>query len=137
MSEQNVPSDESHEASAHVQTGNSAQCPPRYQLGGPQVEPEASCWLQLQPPVPCMFSEDALRDQVCEVIDRAIDDDGLEAWPGLTPKNPCYPTDPAILNTELEELIQLARLRDEPNQISNTPPIDTPPSSRLRASGCR
>lgn len=118
---------ESSEASDHAHPGTSANCPSRYQLWGPQVEPEASCWLQLDPHVPCMVSEDDVRDRVSTVIDQAIAHDGLVAWPGLTPENPCYPTDSAILNTELEELIQLARLRDEPNRISNTPPIDCPP----------
>ena len=132
MSEQGVPSDESVEASAHVDTGTPVNCPSRYELRGPQIEPEASCWLQLASPVPCMFSEDELRDQVEKVIDRAIDRDGLQPWTGLAPDEPCYPTDSATLNAELEELIQLARLRDEPNRISNTPPIDTPPELSLQ-----
>jgi len=127
MSEHDVPSDESFQPSAHAETGISAQCPPRYQLHGPQIEPEASCWLQLQHRVPCMFNENELRDQVKTVIDRAITTDNLKVWPGLASDKPCYPTDPTILNTELEELIQLSRLRDEPDRISNTPPIDTPP----------
>ena len=127
MSEQGVPSDESVEASAPVDTDNSVNCPSRYELQGPQIEPEASCWLQLAPRVPRMFSESELRNRVSRVIRRAINDDGLQSWTGLTPQNPCYPTDPDFLNAELEELIQLARLRDEPNRISNTPPIDTPP----------
>jgi hypothetical protein len=49
MSEQGAPSDKSVEPSGHVDTGISAQCPSRYQLQGPQIEPEASCWLQLDP----------------------------------------------------------------------------------------
>ena len=127
MSEQGVPSDESVEASAHVATGTPVNCPSRYELQGPQIEPEASCWLQLAPRVPCMFSEGELRGQVEKVIDRANAHDGLQPWTGLLSDKPCYPTDPATLKEELEELIQLARLRDEPNRISNTPPIDCPP----------
>ena len=78
-------------------------CTGKYALEGPQVEPEASYWLEC--PAPRVITLD-------ELIARTQDQ---TKYPDFFAK--AYPTDPKILKAEIEELIQLARLRDEPNAL--------------------
>lgn len=89
-----------------------AFCTGLYDLRGPQVEPEASYWLEC----------DVVGD--CPVP-RPIKVKELETkFPGgYTP----YPTNPVILRLEIEEIIMLGRLRDEPSIFGHEPP---PLSSR-------
>lgn len=101
------------------------KCEHPYALQGPQVEPEASCWLQAG--VPRVITEDDLRAQVEAVITRALDEDDLEAWPGFSAGDPKFPTDPTYLCAEIEELVQLSRLRDELGRISNVKEFEHPP----------
>jgi hypothetical protein len=110
-------------------------CPPQYRLRGPQIEPEASCWLR--PNVLRMISEAELNARVNAVIQQALTESDRQfwAWPELTAANPGHPTQATTINRELEEIIQLSRLRDEPNRLSNTPNIDNPaelPPQRVR-----
>src|SRR5215212_11648386 len=80
-------------------------CPPlpretRYQLPGPQVEPEASFWaLGPCPPLCTIRIEDLI----------TVTDD-----PTNPHYFPPYPTDPAVVRDEINELIELASLRDDP-----------------------
>lgn len=83
-------------------------CSGLYDLHGPQVEPEASYWLE------------------CGVVDgcpvpRPI---RLEELASKFPRGyPPYPTHPVILRLEIEELIMLGRLRDEPAIFGHEPPV--------------
>lgn len=71
----------------------------KYQLPGPQVEPGASHWLH------------------CFDLRMIAESDLLAAIPNPDP----YPTDRRILEGELQELIEMARLRDEPGMIGHAP----------------
>lgn len=84
-----------------------AFCTDLYDLRGPQVEPEASYWLE------CGVVGDC-------PVPRPITVKELETkFPGgYTP----YPTNPVALRLEIEELIMLARLRDEPAIFGHEPP---------------
>jgi hypothetical protein len=74
-----------------------------YRLPGPQVEPEASFWTIGACPVPCVIKIERLTE---------ITDD---------PHNHCYfppyPTDPDVVRDEIEELVELASLRDDPEAL--------------------
>jgi hypothetical protein len=81
-------------------------CPdpnPHYNLRGPQVEPEASVWTMCR--LPCIVRID-------ELVKRTDN-----------PQDPCYfppyPTAPEVVKDEVEELIELASLRDDPDAIYN------------------
>lgn len=80
----------------------------KYSLPGPQVEPEASFWTIGECPVPCVIKISRLTQ---------VTDD---------PKNPCYfppyPTDEAVVRDEVEELVELASLRDDPEAIFSSKP---------------
>lgn len=82
-------------------SGATGFCRNSYNLWGPQVEPEASYWLQC--PAPRTITE-------------------AELLGAVTPDP--YPVDNNILKGEIEELIQLARLRDEPNLIAHEPQVN-------------
>ncbi len=77
-----------------------------YELIGPQVEPGASYWNDC--PVPCPVSHD-------ELI--AITDDAQNSC-----YFPSYPTDPAVVQAEFEELQMLEGLRKDPTAIASTDP---------------
>jgi PAP2 superfamily len=76
-----------------------------YDLRGPQVEPEAGFWTINPCAVPCIV-------RIQDLLARTDD-----------PANPCffpdYPTDPNVLSGEIEELIELASLRDDPGALAN------------------
>src|SRR4051794_35260728 len=95
-----------------------AFCTGKYALHGPQVEPEASYWLEC--PAPRVITLD-------ELIARTQDQ---PTHPDFFADK--YPTDPLILKAEIEELIQLARLRDEPNALPHEPthPITVEPQQK-------
>ncbi|HYX26589.1 MAG TPA: phosphatase PAP2 family protein [Thermoanaerobaculia bacterium] len=80
-----------------------AFCTGKYALYGPQVEPEASYWLEC--PAPRVITLDEL---IARTQDKA-------QYPDFFMEK--YPTDALTLKAEIEELIQLARLRDEPGAI--------------------
>ncbi len=79
-----------------------------YSLPGPQVEAEASFWTIGECPAPCAIKISRLT---------SITDD---------PDSPCYfppyPTDAAVVQDEIEELIELASLRDDPDALFNSTP---------------
>jgi membrane-associated phospholipid phosphatase len=93
-------------------------CTGKYDLHGPQVEPEASYWLTC--PAPRVITLD-------ELIARTQDN---STYPDFFREE--YPTNPQILKAEIEELIQLARLRDEPNAFPHEPthPITVEPQQK-------
>jgi hypothetical protein len=76
-----------------------------YGLRGPQVEPEAGFWTINPCAVPC----------IVRIQDLILKTDN--------PDDPCYfpdyPTDPDVVSGEIEELIELASLRDEPGALAN------------------
>ena len=73
-----------------------------YDLRGPQVEPHASYWTECRPP--------------CVVTIGQILASGV-----AIPAYPLYPADP-IARDEIEELIELASLRDDPEAIFSKEP---------------
>jgi hypothetical protein len=83
---------------------------PTYKLPGPQIEPEASFWTIGKCKVPCVID-------ICRLT-RVTDDPN--------PNNPCFfppfPTDPAVVRDEIEELVELASLRDDPDALVSTKP---------------
>ncbi len=73
----------------------------QYRLRGPQVQPDASYWHSGACPSLCIVRpEDILN--VCPL--------------------PAYPNVPAAINNELEELYELASLRDDPSQVASFVP---------------
>ena len=78
----------------------------RYRLSGPQVEPGASYWNRC--PVPCTVSFEELT---------AVTEDSSSPH-FFEP----YPTDPAVVQREFAELIELERLRFDPTRIPSTIP---------------
>lgn len=76
-----------------------------YDLRGPQVEPEAGFWTINPCAVPCIV-------RIPDLLAKTDD-----------PANPCffpdYPTDPGVVSGEIEELIELASLRDDPGALAN------------------
>jgi membrane-associated phospholipid phosphatase len=77
-----------------------------YRLSGPQVEPGAAYWNFC--PTPCPVSVKELT---------ALTDD-----PTSPHYFPPYPTDIAIIQSELSELIELERLRYDPYRLASTQP---------------
>lgn len=73
-----------------------------YALPGPQVEPEASYWTQCQPP--------------CVITINEILTEGF-----TLPPYPIFPADP-VARDEIEELMELAALRDNPGAIFSKEP---------------
>ena len=82
---------------------------PEYALKGPQVEPEASYWNHCP----------QLRLVSIDELTRITDDPGN---PGYFPPypNPCTPDGEDIIQRELEELLELQRLRDDPCALENS-----------------
>jgi membrane-associated phospholipid phosphatase len=74
-----------------------------YALSGPQVEPGASYWLQCPVPRPIPLDE-LIR----------------ETGPGGRFEFPDFPRDPAVVQDEFRELVELERLRFDPNQVPST-----------------
>lgn len=83
-------------------------CPPQYSLQGPQVEPEASWWLECIERAGCPAPRPIRLGELTSRI--ALND----------PAN-FFPTDPTTLRREIEELIIMARLRDEPAALAHVP----------------
>ena len=79
---------------------------PEYNLRGPQVEPEAAFWTICR--VPCVIR--------IEDLTKETDDEASECF------FPPYPTEASVVRDELDELIELASLRDDPDAISSTEP---------------
>ncbi|HEX8694561.1 MAG TPA: phosphatase PAP2 family protein [Longimicrobium sp.] len=77
-----------------------------YRLSGPQVEPGASYWNRC--PVPCPVSLKELT---------SVTED-----PGSPHFFPPYPSDPAVVQREFAELVELERLRFDPTRIASTLP---------------
>jgi hypothetical protein len=75
-----------------------AFCPNPYNLGGPQVEPDASYWVH------CLSAHN-----ICMVTQTQ-----LEGEVGVPDP---FPTAEATLWLELQELVEMSRLRDEPGMI--------------------
>lgn len=87
-------------------TSATLACPPEYALRGPQVEPEASWWLQ------------------CGAVPRPVTRAELVSripitGPASIPNR--FPVAAPTLRAELQELIILARLRDEPAALAHVP----------------
>ena len=110
------------ETNAARPTRERVACPPAYQLNGPQVEPEASHWLECfargQCPAPRPIT-------LPELLGR------------INPADPAnrFPTAAATLRSEMQEVIILARLRDEPAALMHVPtnpdPLVEPARLRL------
>jgi membrane-associated phospholipid phosphatase len=77
-----------------------------YRLTGPQVEPGASYWAEC--PVPCALS-------LKEIL-TVTEDTGS---PHFFPE---YPTDPFWVQNEFAELVELERLRDDPQRVVGSIP---------------
>jgi hypothetical protein len=88
------------ETTPSAATPENITCPPEYSLMGPQVEPEASWWLECfeRCPVPRPVTIPELRNRL------------VQDWGGIDQ----FPVDAPTLRAELQELIILSRLRDEP-----------------------
>jgi hypothetical protein len=96
-------------------------CPPdrQYALPGPQVEPDAAYWTAGPCPVPCVV-------RISEVL--ALTDDPNNKNCYFEP----YPCDEEVVQQEIQELKDLAGLRDDPNAIaSNAPGRRRLPSSKF------
>ena len=87
------------------------KCPEKYDLFGPQVEPETSWWLN------CLYGDCAVPRPPTEK--ELVN--GLGGR-GLLGSAHHYPTDSGTLEREIQELLILARVRDEPSAIAFTPP---------------
>jgi hypothetical protein len=101
-------------------TGEQVQCPAAYSLRGPQVGPEASWWLDC-------FNANGCPAPHPITVPELVKKLGLPFDPAKSydPKNPkAFPTDSASLDAEIEELIILARLRDESIAIAHVPATD-------------
>ncbi len=81
----------------------------RYNLRGPQVEPEAAFWTVCR---------------VCRAWSGSKTSSSAPTW--TSPADACYfppyPTDPGELRAEIEELIALASLRDDPEALASNEP---------------
>jgi hypothetical protein len=77
-----------------------------YRLSGPQVEPGASYWNRC--PVPCPVS---YKDLINVTED-----------PSSPFYFPEYPSDPAVVQAEFAELVELERLRYDPTRVASTLP---------------
>ena len=88
-------------------------CPAQYDLRGPQVDPGASHWLDCDIVHDCPVPRPIT---VKELLHHKFPT-------GFPP----YPTDPQTLRMELQELIMLARLRDEPAILGHQPASDKEP----------
>lgn len=80
-----------------------------YSLRGPQVEPEAGFWTIDPCKVPCVIR---IVPDLTELTDN--------------PDDPCYfpdyPTNPAVTDAEIQELRDLAQLRDDPEAVASNEP---------------
>lgn len=83
-----------------------------YRLSGPQVEPQSGFWTSCCAP--------PSRPPTCPpcIVPRPLTLDEIRAGTSI----PRYPTDPAIVAAEFEELRDLERRRDDPTQVTNTLP---------------
>ncbi len=91
---------------ADTAADDAAAAASEYRLSGPQVEPEASYWNHC--PVPCPVS--------FEDLTHVTDDPDN---PGYFPP---YPTDPAAVRAEFDELVDLQIRRGDPAQLTSTTP---------------
>jgi membrane-associated phospholipid phosphatase len=89
-------------------TSEKVKCPSEYDLRGPQVEPEASWWIECRGPKGdlCPLPRPVTLDEFLGRVD-------LKKHP--------FPTDADTKLAEIEELIMLARLRDEPAALAHKP----------------
>lgn len=79
---------------------------PPYNLRGPQIEPEAAFWTICR--LPCLVR--------IEDLAKRTDDPNNECF------FPPYPTQSSVVEDEIDELIELASRRDDPDAISSTAP---------------
>ncbi len=77
---------------------------PPYALRGPQIEPEAAFWTICR--LPCLVR--------IEDLAKRTDDPDNECF------FPPYPTQASVVKDEIDELIELASLRDDPDAITST-----------------
>jgi hypothetical protein len=75
---------------------------PPYALRGPQIEPEAAFWTICR--LPCLVR--------IEDLAKRSDDPDNECF------FPRYPTQASVVKDEIDELIELASLRDDPDAIT-------------------
>lgn len=104
-----------------IDPNRNAVCPPYgpakyYSLPGPQVEPDAGFWAVGACPTLCTVR-----------IEDLIQHTDNPASPFFFPP---YPTTPAILDDEIDELVELASQRDDPERVFN----DTPGRRRRQIS---
>ena len=78
-----------------------------YGLRGPQIEPEAAFWTLCE--VPCVI-------RIKDLAELTDDEDNEQCY------LPPYPTDGNVLRAELDELIELASLRDDPDAVYSDEP---------------
>ena len=92
---------------------------PMYDLRGPQVEPEAGFWTINPCAVPCIV-------RIQDLIQKTDN-----------PEDPCffpdYPTDPDVIAAEIEELIELASLRDNSAALASPSSSPNPNNQRRLA----
>jgi membrane-associated phospholipid phosphatase len=107
---------EMSKASIQVSTAPDAPnviCPPHYDLRGPQVEPESSYWLDCDIVNGCPVPRPVTIAELKTKLSNFTGDH--------------YPNDQPTLRMELEELVMLARLRDEPAILGHEPANDHEP----------
>ena len=80
---------------------------PRYNLRGPQVDPEAAFWTICQ--VPCVI-------RIRDLVRRTDNPDNAECF--IEP----FPTNSDVLRDEIDELLELASLRDDPDALFSNQP---------------
>ena len=90
----------------------------QYGLRGPQIEPEAGFWTVSPCPMPCVVR--------IEDLVKITDNRRSECY------FPPYPTNPAVLDDEIAELIELASMRDDPGALANPVPGNPQPSSAVQ-----
>jgi membrane-associated phospholipid phosphatase len=74
-----------------------------YSLPGPQIEPDASFWTIYPCKVPCVI-------RISDLVQRTDNPDDDCYFPP-------YPDDPDVVEEEIEELVELASLRDDPSAV--------------------
>lgn len=86
--------------------------PPRldtYSLPGPQAEPSASYWTIAPSPVPSVL-------RIVPDLTQITDDPNHDCY------FPDYPRGPAVVDAEIQELLELAQLRDDPAAVASADP---------------
>ena len=98
--------DDAPKPQAPPETRDHMVATPRYNLRGPQIEPEAAFWTICR--MPCVV-------RIEELVQRTDNPNGPCFFPS-------YPTKASVVKDEIDELIELAALRDDPEAVASTAP---------------